>query len=160
MRTVATAPKLAAIGLPEVGTTIRSRGRTVGETDVTTFSALTGDWHPQHADAEWAAQSRFGERIAHGLLVLSIASGLLAWDPDQVVALRAIREVVFKRPVRLGDTVHAAAEVVSVQPLDDQVGLVALGLHVRNQSGATAVRARFELLWRMAIATEAAPDAA
>jgi acyl dehydratase len=157
---MAMAPKLAPIGLPEVGMTIRSRGRTVGEADVTMFSALTGDWHPQHSDAEWATESRFGERIAHGMLVLSIASGLLVWDPDQVVALRAIREVVFKRPVRIGDTVSAEAEVVSVQTLDDQVGLVTMSLRVRNQSGATAVRARLELLWRVAVETEGVPDAA
>lgn len=154
------APKLAPIGLPEVGTTVRSRGRTVGEADVTMFSALTGDWHPQHSDAEWAAESQFGERIAHGLLVLSIASGLLAWDPDRVVALRAIRESVFKRPVRIGETVSAEAEVLSARPLDDQVGLVTMSLRVRNQSGATAVRARLELLWRVAIEPEGAPDAA
>lgn len=157
---MATAPKLAAIGLPEVGMTVRSRGRTVGEADVTMFSALTGDWHPQHSDAEWAAESRFGERIAHGMMVLSIASGLLAWDPDRVVALRAIREVVFKRPVRIGDTVSAEAEVVSAQVLDERVGLVTMSLRVRNQSGATAVRARLELLWRVAVETGAAPDAA
>jgi len=140
--------------------TVRSRGRTVGEADVTMFSALTGDWHPQHSDAEWATESQFGERIAHGMLVLSIASGLLVWDPDQVVALRAIREVVFKRPVRIGDTVSAEAEVISVQPLDAQVGLVTMSLRVRNQSGASAVRARLELLWRVAIETEGVPDAA
>jgi 3-hydroxybutyryl-CoA dehydratase len=157
---MAVAPKLAATGLPEVGMTVRSRGRTVGEADVTMFSALSGDWHPQHSDVEWAAESQFGERIAHGMLVLSIASGLLVWDPGQVVALRAIREVVFKRPVRIGDTVSAEAEVVSVQPLDDQVGLVTMRLLVRNQSGATAVRARLELLWRVAIEIEGAPDAA
>lgn len=154
------APKLAPIGLPEVGMTVRSRGRTVGEADVTMFSALTGDWHPQHSDAEWATESQFGERIAHGMLVLSIASGLLALDPARVVALRAIREVVFKRPVHLGDTVHTEAEVISAQPLDDQVGLVTMGLRVCNQSGATALRGRLELLWRVALETERAPDAA
>jgi 3-hydroxybutyryl-CoA dehydratase len=131
----------------------------VGEADVTMFSALTGDWHPQHSDAEWAKGSRFGERIAHGMLVLSIAGGLLAWDPDQVVALRAIREVVFKRPVHLGDRVNAEAEIVSARPLDDRVGLVTMGLRVRNQSGAAVLRARLELLWRVTGGAEGAPDA-
>lgn len=148
MRTSATTPDIQTSGLPAIGTTICSRGRTIGEADITLFSALTGDWHPQHSDAVWAADSRFGERIAHGLLVLSLASGLLIWDPERVAALRAIREVVFKRPVRIGDTVSVEAEVVSARLLDEDLGLVAMSLRVRNQSGATALRARLELLWR------------
>jgi len=141
-------------GLPEVGTTVRSRGRTLGEADVTLFSALTGDWHPQHADAVWAAESQFGERIAHGLLVFSVACGLLAWDPAQVVALRAVRDLVFKRPVRLGDTVSAEAEVISTQSLDRGLGRVTMALRVRNQVGATVIKGRLELLWRVPIELE------
>ena len=45
------------------------------------FSALTGDWHPQHSDAVWAADSAFGERIAHGMLIVSFAVGLVDFDP-------------------------------------------------------------------------------
>ena len=70
------------------------------------FAGLTGDFHPQHADAEWAAASPFGERIAHGLLVLSLAAGLVDFDPEEVLALRRVRDVVFKRPVKLGDTIR------------------------------------------------------
>lgn len=147
-------PERVAAGLPEVGTTMCTRGRTLGEADVTLFSALTGDWHPQHADAVWAAESQFGERIAHGLLVFSIASGLLAWDPAQVVALRAVRDLVFKRPVHLGDTVSAEAEVTSTQLLENGLGLVTMALRVRNQGGATAIRGRLELLWRVAVEAE------
>jgi hypothetical protein len=73
----------------------RSRGRTITEADVVAFSALTGDWHPQHSDAVWAAHSSFGERIAHGMLIVSFAVGLVAFDPEHVVALRRIRDVVF-----------------------------------------------------------------
>ena len=62
------------------GSTIRSRGRTITESDLVQFSALTGDWHPQHADAEFAAESRFGERIAHGMLVLSYSVGLIDYE--------------------------------------------------------------------------------
>ena len=65
-----------------VGERYVTRGRTIGEADITAFATLTGDTHPQHTDAEWAAGSRFGERIAHGLLVLSYASGLMPFDPS------------------------------------------------------------------------------
>ena len=82
----------------EAGQAFSTRGRTVTEADVVGFAALTGDWHPQHTDAEWAAGSRFGERIAHGLLVLSYAAGLVPLDPERVVALRRVGDAVFKQP--------------------------------------------------------------
>ena len=92
------------------------RGRTVTEADVAMFAGLTGDFHPQHTDAEWAASSPFGERIAHGLLVLSLAAGLVDFDPEEVIALRRVRDVVFKRPVRLGDTIRVSAEMGEPAP--------------------------------------------
>src|SRR3954467_6595109 len=82
------------------GTAFATRGRTVTEADVVAFAAQTADWPPQHTDAAWAADSAFGERIAHGMLVLSYAVGLVPFDPDRVIALRRIGDVVFKRPVR------------------------------------------------------------
>jgi acyl dehydratase len=131
-----------------VGDAFVSRGRTVTEADVVGFAALTGDWHPQHADAEWAASSAFGERIAHGMLVVSFAVGLVPFDPDRVVALRRVADVVFKRPVRLGDTIHVAGNVAELRELDDATGLVAFAWKVLNQEGRTACRARVEVLWR------------
>jgi 3-hydroxybutyryl-CoA dehydratase len=131
-----------------VGDAFVSRGRTVTEADVVGFAALTGDWHPQHADAEWAASSAFGERIAHGMLVVSFAVGLVPFDPDRVVALRRVADVTFKRPVRLGDTIHVAGNVAELRELDDATGLVAFAWKVLNQEGRTACRARVEVLWR------------
>ena len=90
----------------EEGARFVSRGRTVTEGDVHAFAAQTGDMHPQHCDAEWAARSVFGERIAHGMLVLSYAVGLVGFDPRRVLALRRISDAVFKRPVKLGDSIH------------------------------------------------------
>ena len=69
---------------------MESSGRTVTEYDVVSFASLTGDWHPQHADAAWAAESPFGRRIAHGMLVISYALGLLPIDPRVVMAPRLI----------------------------------------------------------------------
>ena len=81
-----------------VGRALRHRrGRTVTKPTSSRFAALTGDLHPQHTDADWSASSRFGERIAHGLLVLSFAAGLVPLDPDRIVALRGVRDAVFKR---------------------------------------------------------------
>jgi 3-hydroxybutyryl-CoA dehydratase len=125
-----------------------TRGRTVTEADVVGFAALTGDWHPQHADAVWAAGSAFGERIAHGMLVISFAVGLVPFDPDRVVALRRITDVVFKRPVRLGDTIHVEGAVDALREIDAATGLVTWTWKVVNQNGQLACRAGVEVLWR------------
>jgi acyl dehydratase len=130
------------------GARFRSRGRTVTEADVVSFAALTGDWHPQHSDAAWAADSAFGERIAHGMLVVSYAVGLVPFDPDRVVALRGISDVVFKRPVRLGDTIRVEGEVAGVRPVGDEAGLVTWAWTIRNQSDELVCRARVDVLWR------------
>ena len=127
---------------------MRSRGRTVTEADVVAFSALTGDWHPQHADAEWAAQSAFGERIAHGMLVASFAVGLVDFDPQRVVALRRIRDVVFKRPVRLGDTIHVEGTEAERREVDDGMALVTWNWRIVNQDGELVCRMAIEALCR------------
>ena len=127
-----------------------SNGRTVTESDVHAFAAQTGDLHPQHVDADWARSSAFGERIAHGMLVLSYAVGLAGFDPERVVALRRISDAVFKRPVRLGDTIRVEGAVVELAPGSDEAGLVTLGLKIVNQDDRLVCRAKVEALWRRA----------
>jgi 3-hydroxybutyryl-CoA dehydratase len=144
----------------EPGERFRTRGRTVTEADVVAFASLTGDFHPQHVDAQWAGDGPFGERIAHGMLVLSFAAGLVPFDPDRVVALRRVREVVFKRPVHLGDTVHVEGKITAVEPLDERTGLVTVAWTVTNQHARTVARASVEVLWRRdaVAATGAQPE--
>jgi acyl dehydratase len=141
----------------EVGERFVTRGRTIGEADVSGFAALTGDMHPQHTDAEWAADSRFGERIAHGLLVLSCASGLMPFDPQRIVALRRVGDAVFKAPVAIGDTVHVEGEVVGAREIDSEHGLVECRWRVLNQHGRLVLRASVELLWRRGAVARARP---
>ena len=111
-----------------VGERFESRERAVRDTDVMVFGALTGDWHPQHFDPEWAARSPFGERIAHGMLVLSLAVGLVPLDPERVLALRRVGDVVFKRPVRLNEAISVAGEITALRPVDERGGLVDFAL--------------------------------
>ena len=125
-----------------------TRGRTVTEADVVGFAALTGDWHPQHADATWAADSRFGERIAHGMLIISYAVGLMPFDPDRVVALRRVTDVIFKRPLRIGETIRVEGRITGLTALDEETGLVACAWSVLNQDRALVARARIDVLWR------------
>ena len=123
--------------------------RTVPEADILDFAGLTGDSHPQHVDPEWAAGSRFGEQIAHGLLVLSFAVGLLPLDPGRVVALRRVGDAVFKQPVKIGDTLHVEGEITRTRELDSEHGLVEARLRIVNQHERLAVRASVELVWRV-----------
>ena len=141
-----TTAALPAVVVP--GDRFATSGRTVTESDVVGFAALTGDWHPQHADAVWAASSPFGERIAHGMLVLSFAVGLVPLDPERVLALRRVRDATFKRPVKLGDTIHVEGRVDDVKPIDDATAVVALAWSVINQDGKTVTRAVVEVVWR------------
>jgi acyl dehydratase len=130
------------------GDSFVTRGRTVTEADVVAFACLSGDMHPQHTDAAWAASSMFGERIAHGMLVASLALGLLDFDSERVVALRRVRDAVFKRPVAFGDTVHVAGRVDRLEPLNETTGLVGVRLDVLNQRDRTVARLAIEVLWR------------
>jgi acyl dehydratase len=132
----------------EVGQRFTTRGRTVTEADVVAFAGLTGDFHPQHTDAEWAGQSAFGERIAHGMLVLGLAAGLVPFDPERVIALRRVRDAVFKRPVHFGDTIRVEGRVADTTRVDDSAGLVAVALTVTGAAGRTVARITVEVLWR------------
>lgn len=118
-----------------------TRGRTITEADVAAFAALTGDRHPQHTDAEWAARGPFGGRVAHGMLVLSYAIGLVPFDPERIVALRRIEDVVFKRPVRIGDTIRVE---IRVSRPDDGRGLEGYEWRILNQRGKLVARATIE----------------
>jgi acyl dehydratase len=132
----------------EGGERFVTRGRTITEADIVQFAAMSGDMHPQHTDAAWAAESRFGERIAHGMLVMSYAIGLVPLDPERVVALRRVSDLVFKHPVYIGDTIHVDGRIESLKPVDDAHGLVEALWKVVTQRGRTVARARVELLWR------------
>jgi len=121
-----------------------TRSRTITETDVVAFSALTGDWHPQHSDARWAASSPFGERIAHGMLVLSYAIGLVELDPERIVALRGVHRATFKQPVRIGDTISVRGRLVGEQDLGDEARLLRIELRI-VRDGDERLVARLEL---------------
>lgn len=140
------------------GSGFRTRGRTITETDLVSFSALTGDHHPLHTNSEWAGESEFGGRIAHGMLLLSYCVGLVPLDPDHVLALRGFERVAFKRPVRIGDTIHVEGEVESKKELDAATGLVVFGWKIVNQRGEVVALAKVRVVWRRAAEPALAPD--
>lgn len=142
----------------ETGGCFRSPGRTITETDLVSFAALTGDRHPLHTDAEWAARSEFGGRVAHGAMLLSYCVGLVPFDPEWVLALRGFERVAFKRPVRIGDTIHVEGELEEKREIDGSTGLATFAWRLVNQRDETVALARARVVWRRATATaETAP---
>jgi 3-hydroxybutyryl-CoA dehydratase len=130
----------------KVGTVLESRGRTITETDVVGFAGLSGDFHPLHTDREHAARARFGERIAHGMLTLAVATGLIELSPEAVQAFAGMDRVRFLRPVLFGDTIHVRSEVESLEQIDDSCGRAVLGISVLNQKDEPVVVFKMRLI--------------
>jgi 3-hydroxybutyryl-CoA dehydratase len=118
----------------EVGMRGRSRGRTITEADVVGFAGLSGDWHPLHTDAEYAASGPFGARIGHGMLTLAVTTGLMTLSPEAVEAFYGMDRVRFLRPVRLGDTIRVETTLEEKIPRDGGGGKVVVKGEVINQS--------------------------
>lgn len=121
------------------GDVIESRARTVTETDVVTFSWVSGDVNPMHTDAVHSAKSPVGQRIAHGALGLSIATGLsagLGYLEGSAVAALGVDEWKFLKPIFFNDTVHLRATVVSARPTSKpDRGVLVRRMELINQHG-------------------------
>lgn len=117
----------------KIGDKIVSEGRTVTEEDVQEFVKLSGDNFPLHTDSEYARNSLFGERIAHGLLVLSIASGLIPPHAPYTIAFYGMNNVRFVNPTRFGDTIRAEVEVIGKEERNDQSGIITYRQTAKNQ---------------------------
>jgi acyl dehydratase len=121
----------------QVGEEYASPGRTVTEADVVIFAGLSGDYNVLHTDAEYMKASLFGERIAHGLLGLSIQQGLLERVVTaQVTGPLAAVKWKFKGPIRIGDTIHVEARVAGKRDGEPAGwGVVTVARRVVNQRG-------------------------
>jgi acyl dehydratase len=122
------------------GVTFQTRGRTITEADIVAFAGLSYDTNPLHTDAEYAKATNFGQRIAHGALGFSVATGL-AWQlgflEGTVVAFTET-EWKFRAPIYIGDTVHLEM-VVSKLRASKAVGggFVTVSAKLINQRGET-----------------------
>ncbi|MFN4260837.1 MAG: MaoC family dehydratase [Gemmataceae bacterium] len=100
----------------EVGQEFHSPGRTITEADIVNFAGLSGDFNPIHIDHEFAKTTPFRRPIAHGLLVLSVGSGLAVNSPPmRTLAFLAFKEWQFKEPAYIGDTVYVRSKVIDKQ---------------------------------------------
>jgi acyl dehydratase len=140
------------------GQKITSPGRTVTESDIVSFAGLSGDYNQIHVDAEYSKSSPFGQRIAHGLLGLAIASGLAVQTgvmEGTVVAFREITEWKFVKPVFIGDTIHVEMEVLETKEIRRiGAGAVIISMNVLNQDGVTVMKG----IWNTLIALRPTED--
>jgi len=124
-----------------VGDRASAPARTITEADIVQFAALTGDWHPLHTDAEYAKRTMFGERIAHGMLILAIGTGLLFRSSQNIalpkfsIAAAGLDKVRFVAPTKIGDTIALESEVTQIQAMTADRGLIIARHRMVNQRG-------------------------
>lgn len=129
-------------------------GRTVTEADVVNFAGLSGDYNRLHVDADFAATTPFGERVAHGLLVLAIASGLSTRLPVSEAMQPNILGLLdlqcrWPNATRLGDTVHVVLTITACTPTSKaDRGVLSMKREVVNQRGETVMDSTWKLLLR------------
>jgi 3-hydroxybutyryl-CoA dehydratase len=125
-----------------VGHKTVSRTRTISEADIVNFAGLSGDFVELHMSETFAASGPFGKRIAHGLLVLSVSSGLMVQmgtTTDTVIAFYGIDRLRFTKPTFIGDTVHVEKEVIATDRKGPGRGVITFNTQVLNQHGEPVV---------------------
>jgi 3-hydroxybutyryl-CoA dehydratase len=133
-----------------VGDEWESPRRTVTETDVVLFAGLSGDFNPLHVDHSSFRSSPFGRPVAHGLLGLAIASGLMSQAPRvDTLAFLAILEWKFHKPILFGDTIHALSTIESLQSqAKGRRGVVTWHRRIFNQDDNLVQEGRTQTLVR------------
>ena len=137
----------------EVGQEIVTPGRTVTEADIVAFAGLSGDYNQIHTDAEYSRGTLIEQRVAHGLLGLSIASGLVyqtGFMDGTVQLFREISDWKFIKTIFIGDTIHVVVQVLNIKPMARLGnGLVDFELSVQNQDDDTVMRGTWRALFAM-----------
>ncbi len=134
----------------KVGDKVTTQSRKVTDGDIMTFATLSGDNNRIHTDEEFSRKGPFGKRVAHGLLGLSLASGLL-WRTGildgTVIAFREVNEWKFVKPVFIDDVVHAELESLETKALPRiGGGSVVVNVELKNQDNDVCMRGKWTLL--------------
>lgn len=117
--------------------------KTISEADIYAYAGISGDFNPLHVDAEFARGTRFGERIAHGMLTAGLISAVLGTRLPGPGAIYLSQTLQFVNPVRIGDTITAKAEVVAYQA---EKRILTLRTTCTNQQGQHVVEGQAVLL--------------
>ncbi len=134
-----------------IGDCYESQGRTITEADVVAFAGLSGDFNPLHTDAAFAASTPFGERIAHGMLVMAIATGMANWTGIFEGTTIALMEqlIRYRGAVKFGDTVHLQLEVLTKKESSKpDKGVVKFAARMLNQDAGLVVDSEWTLLMK------------
>jgi acyl dehydratase len=135
------------------GDRIVTPGRTITEADVVAFAQLTGDWNPIHTDVEFAKTTPYGQRLAHGLLGLSYAVGLLDRTgafSGSVIANLGIEEWKYPKPLFIGDTIRVVVTVTETRLTSDgKRGIVGRTFTVLNQRDEVVQEGRSPVMVRL-----------
>jgi len=134
----------------EIGETHTTGGRTITEADVMNFAGVSGDFNHLHTDAERMAESPVGQRVVHGTLVFSIATGLL-WqsrseaEREHLVAFYGVDKLRFIEPLFFDDTIHVETEVVGKEKREHPLatGVIRTHIEVLNQHDDVVLAAEF-----------------
>jgi len=131
----------------EVGHQWLSQRRTITETDIVNFAGISGDFNPLHMDEEFAKTTMFGKRIAHGLLGLSICSGLQSHEPHWAIMAFMGLDWKFTKPIFIGDTIVCKSEVKNCKDLGKSGrGIVIMSRQLLNQREEVTQEGTFTLL--------------
>lgn len=131
----------------EVGSKQTTVSRTITEADIVNFACLTGDFNPLHMDKVFAEQTMFGQRIAHGLLGLSIAAGLQTDEPEYHIEAFMNLNWSFKRPIFIGDTIHVVSTIIDKKEGRAKgSGIIISERKVFNQNEKVTQEGTFQLL--------------
>ncbi|HEY3426527.1 MAG TPA: MaoC family dehydratase [Negativicutes bacterium] len=120
-----------------------SMSKTVSEYDVYTFAGITGDFNPVHVNAEFAKETMFKERIAHGMLSAGFISAVIGTTLPGANSIYMAQELSFKAPVKIGDTVTATVEIIEKIEAKNRV---ILRTTVTNQNGVVVVDGKATML--------------
>ncbi|UCG25349.1 MAG: MaoC family dehydratase N-terminal domain-containing protein [Chloroflexota bacterium] len=135
----------------EVGKSLVTAGRTITESDIVSFAGISGDFNQLHVDAEYAKAGEFGQRVAHGLLVVSVTTGLIVQTGVMEGTVLAFRELQWKfaRPVFIGDTIRAEMTITESKALPRLGGgSVTAKIRVYDQHDQVVQRGTMVLLVR------------
>ncbi|MBI5366909.1 MAG: MaoC family dehydratase N-terminal domain-containing protein [Planctomycetes bacterium] len=145
---MATAPRGMTYEKFTVGQVLESGSRTIFDADIVNFAGISGDFNALHVDDEFAKQNEFGRRIAHGLLVQAVASGLAvqAWLDGTVVAFLSA-ETKFSAPTFPGDTIHVKLTVANKRETKKPGrGIVFFEVEVVNQRAEKVMEGKWTMM--------------
>ena len=124
----------------EIGTGRTTSGRTITETDIVLHAGQTGDLYPHHMDVEWCKTQDFGQRIAHGTLIFSVAIGMTAGEINPVAMSYGYDRLRFIKPVFIGDTLTSSITVSEKRDhKKPDYGIVIEKVETQNQRGETVL---------------------